>query len=151
MKLRNILIPLYTAVLSYCALLFVLGPGGILRMRELETRKAVIESNLGELQSMNREYERRMDLLIGDEETILLSARKLGYVQEGEKTMRLDISQSHDAFGTKGKFVKLVEPEWPFGFLLPVCAIVVFVITRSFMLLLYSGRREHDVFRRRTI
>lgn len=144
------MVPLYVSTLAYCLALTVFGPGGKLRMEELEKRRGEIVCNLGELRAKNVVLEREMKALLRDQEAIALSARELGYFQADERAILVNLRKTERRAADEGQFIPFKEPEWVFPFVLPIAAIVVFIVTRAVMLVVSSGSGS-GVSARRTV
>lgn len=74
----------------YSILIFIWGDTGINAMNKQIQIQKKLDQNIGELSGINSELNRELDIYRTDTETIIIQARDLGYVREGEKILFID-------------------------------------------------------------
>ena len=75
--------------LCYVAVSLVGGRDGIWAYRQLKEQKQVISLNTAEIEKINEELKIEKTALQSDSDVIMSYARKLGYVAEGEKLVKI--------------------------------------------------------------
>ncbi len=89
LALQRIFIAAYVTVASYCVLLTLVGPAGVLACRRLEQRRDAMQENLESLESSNRELKAELSALQSDPDRQKREARSLGYLAGGEVSIIL--------------------------------------------------------------
>jgi len=107
---RNIAISIYSGIALYCALSVLAGPVGISAYRRLETRKAAMEANLGELERIRGKLNAEIGSLKSDPDRAALEARSLGYLREGETALILGEKAERSAPIDAGLVLPFAEP-----------------------------------------
>ncbi|OQY33666.1 MAG: hypothetical protein B6241_07095 [Spirochaetaceae bacterium 4572_59] len=74
----------------YSVLIFVWGDTGIHAMNKQIQIQNKLNLNICELSAINSDLNRELDIYRTDTETIIIQARDLGYVREGEKILFVD-------------------------------------------------------------
>lgn len=84
LTLQRIFISVYVTAASYCVLLALVGPAGIMAYGRLEARCAEMEKNLQSLSSANQGLQAELAALQTSPERQRSEAHSLGYLAEGE-------------------------------------------------------------------
>lgn len=74
----------------YSILIFIWGDTGIKAMNKQILIQKRLDQNIVKLLAINSELNRELDVFRTDTETIIIQARDLGYLREGEKILFID-------------------------------------------------------------
>jgi cell division protein FtsB len=107
--MKRILMSLWIGCVAYSLTLFFFGPAGFQSMKHLESEAQRLDDNLVELQAINSKLELRAKDLQSDDETIRLVARDYGYIQNGERIIKLSNSKSANTFQVAGRILHVRE------------------------------------------
>ena len=93
------------------------GRDGVLAERQLQDQKRILSSKTEEIQRINDSLQLEYTALEKDADVIAAFARKLGYVKEGERLVRINgLASANDFIFDAGRPVKAAEPfclpEW---------------------------------------
>ncbi len=91
MKYMKFYWPLLAALIFYSLLSFLWGSTGLQAVREMESRKQLLESNLAELNSINEQLNQDLLSLGSNHERIAVQSRNLGYIQDREKLLFVNV------------------------------------------------------------
>ncbi len=87
----------FAGTFAYVLFSVFAGPEGIFAVRQLEEQKELLYDNLLEIQNQITEQPIRLTALTADSDGIAAYAKKLGYVSEGEKLIKLSgFTESND-------------------------------------------------------
>ena len=85
----RVFLSLYLGFAAYCLVVLVFGKTGIVATSELRSYHSRLEANLSNLENINTQLGDHFDALRSNPVTIRLEARKLGYLEPGEKTIQV--------------------------------------------------------------
>lgn len=89
MKRIKILIAIFISTFSYVALSFFAGKNGLWVYNQLFEQKKEIARQTDAIQAINNELKLEYNALSKDKDVIAAYARKLDYVQDGEKLVKI--------------------------------------------------------------
>lgn len=89
MKRIKYLFTFFIGTLTYVFLSIVFGQNSIRCFNHLEDQKRIISNQVSELQNVNRELSMELTALKYDKSVIAAYARKLDYVSDGEKLVKI--------------------------------------------------------------
>lgn len=117
MKTVKYLLAVLAGTLVYVLICITCGRNGFWATNQLIEQKRVISANTQDIQNLNEELKLEKTAIANDEDVIAAYARKLGYVRDGEKIVKItglgSVSKLMYDTGTvmKSKPVLFV-PEW---------------------------------------
>ncbi|MCM1321156.1 MAG: septum formation initiator family protein [Bacteroides sp.] len=138
----HLLAAVFCGMLVYVFLSVVCGQNGILAERQLAGQQMQLNVHLSEIRRIHDELQMQHDLLSFDADVISAYARKIGFVYEGEKIVKISglaekAADVYDA-GTPWLRVPLIfMPEW-----ICKCFGVVICILLYFLIVLDHIRKE---------
>lgn len=136
MKRQKYLLAILAGVASYVLLCITCGKNGVWARNQLLEQKRIISANTQLVENINEELKLEKTAIQNDREVIAAYARKLGYVSEGEKLVKITgLGVLSDMKYETGTVVKAKEvmyiPEW-------ICkACGVFIFSLFFVLLFF--------------
>jgi cell division protein FtsB len=80
---------IWTFFFVYTFFSFFLGQNGLYARRHLEAERMRLYENLKKLENINRDYQNIRNNLMGDQDSLSVYARQLGYGREGEEYIRI--------------------------------------------------------------
>lgn len=83
------LMPVFVGILTYVLMSITVGQNSIKCYKEMEEQKKVISLNTSGIESLNEELKMELTALKFDNDVIAAFARKLDYVNEGEKLVKI--------------------------------------------------------------
>ncbi|MFP4301364.1 MAG: septum formation initiator family protein [Spirochaetaceae bacterium] len=89
-------IPLVTGLATYLLLTLLFGEYGVFNYEELRRYRSRLDSHVGMLEVRRGELETERELLLENEERIRIEARSLGYLDTGERLLRIDGADKPD-------------------------------------------------------
>lgn len=92
MKNINYYWPLIIALIFYSFFSFLWGSTGISALHEMEAKKRRLQNNLAELSHINKQLNEDLVSLSSDPERIAIQSRNLGYIQNQEKMLFVNLS-----------------------------------------------------------
>ncbi len=101
----------YITFMLYMTLMLLFGPTGTMAVRELDSYKARLESNIEQLEGINSELNSQLSRLMSDRETIAVLARELGYYGTGEGAINIPGYQARKNSYVVGSIVYSAESE----------------------------------------
>ena len=82
---------LFIGAFAYTCVSFVAGQNGIVSYKQLAEQKKEIAYKTNEIQNINNELKLEYTALLKDRDVIAAYARKLDYVSDGEKLVKLSL------------------------------------------------------------
>jgi len=107
MKNLNYYWPLLAALIFYSIFSFFWGNTGLNAMHEMESRKKILENNLSELSQINKKLNEDLISLSSDPERIAIQSRNLGYIQNQEKMVFVNLAGINSSQLDVGKILHL--------------------------------------------
>ncbi|AEF85003.1 putative septum formation initiator subfamily [Treponema primitia ZAS-2] len=89
MRILKYLIAVWTTIAIYTVSAYLVGPTGILALKQLSVERDKQQSNIEALKELNQELEGTMNALKYDSDTIMVYARELGYGTGPEHFVRI--------------------------------------------------------------
>lgn len=134
--MKRIAVCAWAGFVAYALCLFLAGPAGFASMKRLETERERLAVNLAELRSINESLATRVEALKSDRETIAIEGRRLGFLSEGERLVKIVGRDTPSRSLVVGKILTLREAPAQGGFL-PLCAALataaaVFLLSMAF-------------------
>lgn len=83
------LLSLFIGILAYVLMSVTVGHNSIKCYKEMEEQKKVISLNTSEIESLNEELKMELTALKNDNDVIAAFARRLDYVSDGEKLVKI--------------------------------------------------------------
>lgn len=129
MKKIKILLAVFTGTLFYVLLSFLGGTDGVIATKNLKTQKRLISARTAKIQEINNNLIMESIALEKDNEVIASYARKLGYVKENEKLVKINgLTDSSIKLNDPGTILRHKEgfylPEW----MCKTCGFLVFFL-----------------------
>ena len=90
MKRINFLIAIFVSTFTYVAISFIVGKNGLMVYNQLLQQKKEIARQTDLIQSINNELKLEYNALSKDMDVIAAYARKLDYVSDGEKLVKIN-------------------------------------------------------------
>ena len=117
MKRLRLLSALLAGTTMYVIISLSGGRDGVLAQRQLQEQKRILSSKTAEIQRINDSLQLEFTALEKDADVIAAFARKLGYIKDGEKLVKINgLVSSTDFIFDAGRPIKAVEPfclpEW---------------------------------------
>ncbi|MDC7240707.1 MAG: septum formation initiator family protein [Spirochaetales bacterium] len=132
--------PLLAALIFYSLLSFFWGSTGLQALKEMELRKKQLESNLAELSSINSQLNQDLLSLGSDHERIAVQSRNLGYLQEQEKMLFVNIGSIKSRQFDVGRILYLENVEKSPGTAVKWGTVLVFAAGQA-LVLVYRRRK----------
>jgi cell division protein FtsB len=89
MRLIRYFLVIWTFFFAYTFSSFILGQNGLYARRHLESERVRLNENLKKLKNINIDYQNIRNNLTGDQDSLSVYARQLGYGREGEEYIRI--------------------------------------------------------------
>lgn len=136
MKSLKYLLTVFTGTLVYVLICITCGRNGIWASSQLLEQKRLISANTQNIQNINEQLILEKTAIQNDEDVIAAYARKLGYVKEGEKIVKVKgLGTVQNRMYDTGTVLKsrevLYVPEW----ICKACGITVGILLFILMLL----------------
>ena len=125
MKRAKYLTVLFVGTLVYVVLSLAFGQNSFKCYSEMEEQKRIVSKQKAEIQSINSELSLELAALKNDKAVIAAYARKMDYVTDGEKLVKITgLKPYQNALYDTGSVVRHQEPEFVSEKLCKLCAIV---------------------------
>lgn len=149
MKKAKYLLAVLSGVIVYVLLCSTCGRNGIWASNQLLEQKRAISANTQAIININEELKLEKTAIQNDRDVIAAYARKLGYVSEGEKLVKIKgLGSLADMSYETGTVMKAKEvaycPEWICKF----CGIFIAAVSMV-LLLIYDISRGNISFRKK--
>lgn len=112
MMKRILLFSIWVGLAAYCALTSVVGPSGILALRQAQAAELSMQSNLRSLEALHESYATEWAGLESVPEMTALEARSLGYIAGDEVVVRMPFAAAPHVPPSPGERVSF-EPHAP--------------------------------------
>lgn len=113
MKFAKYLFVLLVGTFVYVSLSLTVGQNSISCFREMEEQKRIVSKQKSDLQNINNELTLELTALKKDKAIIAAYARKLDYVTDGEKLIKITgLKPVTNTLYETGSVVRHVEPEY---------------------------------------
>jgi len=89
MRLMRYFLVIWTFFFTYTLFSFFWGQNGLHARRHLEAERVRLYENLKKLENTNTDYQNIRNNLMGDQDSLSVYARQLGYGREGEEYLRI--------------------------------------------------------------
>ena len=89
MKRTKYIFPIFIATLIYVLLSMTLGPNGFKCIDQMEEQKRILSKQTSDIQNINSELQLELTALTNDKAVIAAYARKLDYVSDDEKLVKI--------------------------------------------------------------
>lgn len=103
MMKRIILASIWVGLACYCALTFVMGPSGVLALREAQSSERSMRNNLETLVALHDSFATEWEALQTVPEMTALEARSLGYIAADETVVRTSLPAAAPTPPSPGK------------------------------------------------
>lgn len=149
MKRQKYLLAVLAGVASYVLICATCGVNGIWATNQLAEQKRVISSNTQDIENINEELKLEKTAIQNDKDVIAAYARKLGFVSEGEKLVKITgLGVLSDMKYETGTVIKIKEidfvPEW----ICKACGVFVFSVIFT-VIFLFDLSKGNITFRRK--
>ena len=130
----------------YVLVSFTCGTDGIWADGQLREQKRILSARADEIQKINDSLSLEYTALEKDPDVIAGFARKMGYVRDGEKVVKINglinIDEYHFETGTPIKSIEPYSlPEW----FCKVSGLLMFFVTYLYLVLKESRSRDNEV------
>ena len=113
MKRAKYLIALFIGTLAYVVLSIIWGANGLKASRHMIEQQKLLSVQVYELERINNELTLEVNALTNDKDVIAAYARKLDYVSDGEKLVKITgLQRSEPSLYDAGTVIKHVEPKY---------------------------------------
>jgi cell division protein FtsB len=148
MTQNKVLLSALMGTLMYVLVSAFFGPDGLWAASQLEEQKQVISANFQKIKQINENLSTELNSLIVDPEVIASYAKKLGYIEENEKIIRLrGLNPPMDYIPETGTPVLIKEVEYVPEWVCKTSGIVMFL----FSLLLVSMHSLREKLHKRQL
>ncbi|QEN07409.1 septum formation initiator family protein [Oceanispirochaeta crateris] len=134
--------PLMAALIIYTVLSFFWGKTGIQSIIEMERVRSQLELNLNELNQINNQLNEDLGSLSSDPERIAIQSRNLGYIQDNERILFMNLNGLSASKMNVGKILhleqKMEKPEQSFKW-------IAFITFLSGSLLAFISDRKKEI------
>jgi len=89
MMKRIVVISIWVGMAAYCALTSIVGPSGILALRQAQLTELSMRNNLKSLEALHESFATEWTALESVPEMTALEARSLGYIADNEVVVRM--------------------------------------------------------------
>lgn len=133
----KVLVSIFIGTFVYVAVAFVAGDNGLLSYSKLEEQKKQITRQTELIQNINNELTLEYTALLGDKDVISAYARKLGYVSNGEKLVKINgMKSSEKSLYDTGTILRHADIECLSEKFCKVAGFGFFVLTLILMILI---------------
>ena len=130
MKRAKYLTVLFVGTLVYVLLSVIWGANGILATQHMEEQKTILRLNKISLQNTNQELSLEVNALTNDKTVIAAYARKLDYVSDGEKLLKITgLPKSEQPLYDAGTIIKHEEPVYLSEILIKTISLFLSLLT----------------------
>lgn len=148
MRRAKYLLVVFIGTLVYVFLSLTVGQNSITCYRQLEDQKRIVSKQKTEIQNINSELILELTALKSDKAVIAAYARKLDYVGDGEKLIKINgLKPSESTLYETGSVVRHKEPDYVSERLCKIAAICSAILV--FVLLLLSDSKKTKFTRSR--
>ncbi len=138
MKTMRLLFAFFVGTFFYTVLSFIGGSDGVWAHRQLQEQKQILSANASSIEKTNNELSLEKLALQKDLDVIAAYAKKLGYVSESEKLVKISGLASRETHvfdpGTAVRHVEVKSiPEW----VCKSCSLTIILLV--YLVLLLSG------------
>ena len=145
MKKLRFLIPLLISIMVYVGINFIWGQNGIWALKQITQQKLELNNTIEKLESLNKELEMLRIEFSVDKEAIASYAKKIGFVAEGEKIVKISgIAKDLEPVLDCGSLYHITPidflPEWA----IKVLSLVSFIITYAFIFLRQLSKKIEE-------
>jgi len=109
---RIVVFSIWVGLAAYCALTSVVGPSGILALRQAQAAELSMQSNLKSLEALHESYATEWTGLKSVPEMTALEARSLGYIAGDEVVVRMPFPAAPHTPPSPGERISF-EPHAP--------------------------------------
>jgi hypothetical protein len=135
MRFIRYFLVIWTFFIVYTSCSFFWGQNGLYARRHLDAERLRLYENLKKLENINADYQNIRNNLIGDQDSLSVYARQLGYGREGEEYIRimgLGIAINTDM--PTGQVSYSENPEFISDTTLKIISLVFALVVLSFLL-----------------
>ena len=141
----RILVASLAGTAIYVLVSFTCGTDGLWANEQLREQKRILRARADEIQKINDSLSLEYTALEKDPDVIAGFARKMGYVRDGEKIVKINglinIDEYHFETGTPIKSIEPYSlPEW----FCKVAGLLMFFVTYLYLMLKDFRMKEHD-------
>lgn len=130
MKRAKYLFVLFIGTLVYVSMSLFFGQNSISSYKKLEEQKRIVSKQKMEIQNINNELKMECSALADDPARIAAYARKLDYVRDNEKLIKVTgLKPYQNVIYDTGTVVYHVEPEYLSEFYCKICGLVAALCT----------------------
>ncbi len=145
MNRAKYLLVIFIGTLVYVTLSMTVGQNSIKCYRQMEEQKRIVSKRKSDIQNLNTELSLELTALKNDDAVIAAYARKLDYVKEGEKLVKITgLKPLQTLMYDSGTIARHVEPEYVSENLCKISGFVVALLI--FVLLLYGDYKKDKKF-----
>lgn len=135
-KMFRLLVAALSGTAIYVLVSFTCGTDGIWANGQLREQKRILSARADEIQKINDSLTLEYTALEKDPDVIAGFARKMGYVRDGEKVVKINglinIDEYHFETGTPIKSIEPYSlPEW----FCKVCGLLMFFVTYLYLMM----------------
>jgi len=113
MKRAKYLTVLFTGTLVYVVLSLCFGPNSLKCYSQMEEQKRIVSKQKAEIQNLNTELSLELSALKNDKAVIAAYARKMGYVSDGEKLVKITgLKPYQNTLYDTGSLIRHEEPQY---------------------------------------
>ncbi len=113
MKRTKYIFPIFIATLIYVLLSMTLGPNGFKCIDQMEEQKRILSKQTSDIQNINSELQLELTALTNDKAVIAAYARKLDYVSDDEKLVKITgLKPAQTTLYDTGTLVKHETPSY---------------------------------------
>ena len=143
MKRINFLIALLVTTFAYAALSFFAGKNGIWCYSQLLEQKKEIARRTDQIQSINNELRLEFDALSKDKDVIAAYARRLDYVSDGEKLVKITgLKPAFTPIYDTGTALKSIPCTYLSEGLCKIIALIIGILSLIIMILINISRGD---------
>lgn len=136
MKLAKYLFILFIGTFVYVVMSLTVGQNSMRCYRQLEEQKRIVTKQKVDIQNINTELQLELSALKNDRAVIAAYARKLGYVSEGEKLVKINgLKPSKSVLYETGTILRHTEPQFVSEKLCKISAICISIFFLVIMLI----------------
>jgi len=135
MRFIRYFLVIWTFFFVYTSFSYLWGQNGLHARRHLETERVRLNENLQKLENINIDYQNIRNNLMGDQDSLSVYARQLGYGREGEEYIRimgLGIAINTDM--PTGKVNYTENPDFISDTTIKIISLLFAVVVLSFLL-----------------
>ena len=136
MKRAKYLLVLFVTTFVYVALSLTVGQNSMRCYRQMEDQKRIVSKQKSDIQNLNTELILELTALKNDRAVIAAYARKLDYVAEGEKLVKITgLKPANTTVYETGSVIRHVEPQYVSEKLCKIASAIAGLILFVFMLM----------------